>query len=199
MKYLPFYLFFLFLVSSCHRPAAVTDNDWPQFKRDYYRSAKSPVDIFDRSFGLKWVYKAPQEPVPAWYGPAKEDAYALSGPLPSMRDYDLAYSPVIVGDRLWYGSSSDDAVHCINAKTGKEEWRFITGGPVRIAPTWWEGKLYFGSDDGYVYCIRARDGKLKWKFSPSRSKEKLLNKTTGNKKYQYQLCYCVGAEKVNYR
>ena len=168
-------LFLLLLLPACHRTPELTDNDWPQFKRDNYRSAVTPVALFDNTFGLKWTYAAPQEPVPAWYGPAKQDAYALSGPLPSMRDYDLAYSPVIVGHRLWYGSTADDALHCLNTRTGKEEWSFLTGGPIRIAPTYWEGRLYFGSDDGYVYCIDAKKGKLRWKYSPSRSEEKILN------------------------
>jgi len=165
----------LLLLPACYHAPEPGDNDWPQFKRDNYRSAVTPVALFDNTFGLKWTHASPQEPVPAWYGPAKQDAYALSGPLPSMRDYDLAYSPVIVGHRLWYGSTADDALHCLNTRTGEEEWSFLTGGPVRIAPTYWEGKLYFGSDDGYVYCVDAGKGKLKWKYSPSRSEEKILN------------------------
>ena len=168
-------LLLLILLPACHHAPAPGDNDWPQFKRDNYRSAVTPVALFDNTFGLKWMHASPQEPVPAWYGPAKQDAYALSGPLPSMRDYDLAFSPVIVGHRLWYGSTADDALHCLDTRTGKEEWSFLTGGPVRIAPTYWEGKLYFGSDDGYVYCVDAGKGKLKWKYSPSRSEEKILN------------------------
>ncbi len=160
---------------SCERPYQPTVNDWPQFKNDNYRSGKSAVAIFDKSFGEKWAYNARLSPAPAWYGPAKEDAYALSGPLPSMRDYDLAYSPVIVNNKMYFGSSSDDAVHCINTETGKEEWIFTTNGPVRIAPTYWNGNLYFGSDDGFVYCIDAKKGDIKWKFSPSDSEQRLLN------------------------
>ncbi len=170
-----FPLFLMLLFTACHRAPEPADNDWPQFKRDNYRSAVTPVALFDSTFGLKWSYTASQEPVPAWYGPAKQDAYALSGPLPSMRDYDLAYSPVIVGKHLWYGSSADDALHCLNTETGEEEWHFLTGGPIRIAPTYWKGNLYFGSDDGYVYCVDARRGSLRWKYSPSRSDRKILN------------------------
>ena len=175
-KYLLLLAVVVSVFSSCEKPHKITANDWPQYKKDNYRSGKSSVEVFDNSFGLKWVYKAPEMPAPAWYGPAKEDAYALSGPLPSMRDYDLAYSPIIVGKKLYYGSSADDAVHCLNAETGKEEWLFTTNGPVRIAPTYYHGNIYFGSDDGYVYCLNAKSGKLKWKFSPTEgSKDKLLN------------------------
>ncbi|MCK5853005.1 PQQ-binding-like beta-propeller repeat protein, partial [bacterium] len=160
---------------SCNQEYQVTTNDWPQYKNDNYRSGRSPIAVFDKTFGQKWVNTAPQVPSPAWYGPAKEDAYALSGPLPSMRDYDLAYSPIIVNGLIYYGSSADDALHCLNAETGEEEWIYITDGPIRIGPTYLNGSLYFGSDDGYAYSIDASSGELNWKFSPSGSKKKLLN------------------------
>ena len=153
-----------------------TAQDWPQYKKDNHRSANSDVTLELESLGEDWVYSAPNLPVPAWYGPAKEDTYAKSGPLPSMRDYDLAYYPIIVGDRLYYGSTSDDAIHCLDVRTGNELWTFTTGGPIRVAPTFSSGKLFFGSDDGYAYCIKASNGKLVWKFSPTEDKvQKVMN------------------------
>jgi outer membrane protein assembly factor BamB len=144
----------------------VTPRDWPQFKKDNFRSGTSTIELNIENLKLDWTYTAAQEPVPAWYGPAKEDAYARSGPLPSMRDYDLAYYPIVVGNDLYYASSADDAIHCINTKNGKEKWIYTTGGPIRIAPVFHKGNLYFGSDDGFVYCINARNAKLKWKYCP---------------------------------
>jgi outer membrane protein assembly factor BamB len=161
----------VFLLTGCMQKEA-TRYDWPQFKNDNFRSGSSMVELNLEKLEKSWVYTANQEPVPAWYGPAKEDAYARSGPLPSMRDYDLAYYPVVVGNNLYYASSADDAVHCLNAENGDEKWRFTTGGPVRIAPSFHKGNLYFGSDDGYVYCISARSGKLKWKYSPVPEQER---------------------------
>ena len=120
-----------------------TVQDWPQYKKDNHRSANSSIQIDVSTLGEDWVYSASQLPVPAWYGPAKEDTYAVSGPLPSMRDYDLAYYPIIVGEKLYYGSTSDNAVHCINVVTGKEEWTFTTGGPIRVAPTFKSGRIVF--------------------------------------------------------
>lgn len=166
---------FMAIFQSCSFTHETGPADWPQYKNDNFRSGISAVSIFDDTFGQTWEYAANQAPSPAWYGPANEDAFAKSGPLPSMRDYDLAYSPIIVGHRLYYGSSADDAVHCLNTKTGREEWIYTTDGPVRIAPTYYNGHLYVGSDDGYVYCLNASDGRLKWRFSPSGSSDKLLN------------------------
>lgn len=160
-------------VMSCTERTA-TPEDWPQFKRDNFRSSASPVNLDLSNLDEAWTYHASQEPVAAWYGPAKEDAYAKSGPLPSMRDYDLAYYPVIVGNSMYYSSTSDDAVHCIDTKNGKEKWRFTTNAPIRIAPVFYKGNLYFGSDDGFVYSIDADDGDLDWKYSPVPENERLL-------------------------
>lgn len=158
---------------ACNKKEATT-TDWTQFKKDNFRSATSTLNLDVEKLELAWTYTASQAPVPAWYGPAKEDAYARSGPLPSMRDYDLAYYPIVIGSDLYYSSSADDAVHCLNTADGKEKWAFTTGGPVRIAPVFSNGKLYFGSDDGFVYCIDAINAKLIWKYSPVLEKDRLL-------------------------
>lgn len=166
-------IFFVITLFSCTEKVATSD-DWPQYKKDNYRSGASGVDLDLSKLELAWTYTSSQYPVPAWYGPAKEDAFAKSGPLPSMRDYDLAYYPVIVGNDLYYSSSADDAVHCINTVDGKEKWRFTTNGPVRNAPVFHKGELYFGSDDGFVYCIDADNAKLKWKYSPVPESNRLV-------------------------
>lgn len=177
VKHFVLFALSILLLHSCGLKAPeVTDSDWPQYKKDNYRSGNSAIEFDMQTQGEAWMYKAAQKPTPAWYGPAKEDAFAVSGPLPSMRDYDLSYYPIIVGSKLYYGSSSDDAIHCVDADSGKEKWQFTTNGPIRIAPTYHKGNLYFGSDDGFVYCIDARKGKLIWKYSPSPNKhQKVLN------------------------
>lgn len=147
-------------------------NDWGQFKKDNYRSANSSIQLDLATLGEAWKYNAPQMPSPAWYGPAKEDTYAKSGPLPSMRDYDLSYYPIIVENKLFYGSTSDNAIHCLDTKTGIEEWTYTTAGPIRVAPVFHQGKLFFGSDDGFAYCIKANTGALVWKYSPVEDQSK---------------------------
>ncbi|MBT3748619.1 MAG: PQQ-binding-like beta-propeller repeat protein [Bacteroidetes bacterium] len=164
------------ILSACVKNNISSDNDWIQYKKDNYRSGVSQTKIDLTTLSQKWIYSAPHIPVPAWYGPAYEDAFANSGPLPSMRDYDLAYYPIIVGDKLFYASTSDDAIHCLDNYTGEELWRYTTNGPIHIAPAYHAGNLYFGSDDGYVYSIGAKKGKLNWKFSPSdQNQTKVLN------------------------
>ncbi|MCA9444531.1 MAG: PQQ-like beta-propeller repeat protein, partial [Candidatus Omnitrophica bacterium] len=67
-------------------------------------------------------------------------------------------------DSVYFGSSSDDKVYCLDSKTGEERWAYYTDGPVRLAPTLNNGKVYVGSDDGNAYCLSAKDGSLIWKY-----------------------------------
>ncbi|MEQ6120474.1 PQQ-binding-like beta-propeller repeat protein [Reichenbachiella sp. MALMAid0571] len=162
-------------LSACETPYVTTENDWPQYQRDNYRSAATNVNIKVKNLSQAWEYNSVQEPVPAWFGPAKWDAYAKVIALPSMRNYDPVFHPVIVRDNVYFGSTADDGLHALDVKTGVEKWVFPAGAPIRIAPAYNDGKLYFGADDGYAYCISAKDGKLIWKYSPSEGEQNLLH------------------------
>lgn len=148
--------------------------DWPTYMHDNQRSGVSP-EALRLPLRQAWSYRSPSPPVPAWTGPAKWDAYAGLKGLRSMRDFDPAFFVTAAGDQVYFGSSLDDAVHCLEARTGEERWVFITEGPVRVAPTWHEGKVYAGSDDGRVYCLDANDGSLVWKHKPSPSDRLIPN------------------------
>jgi len=112
-----------------------------------------------------WVYTSPAPPQIAWDGGQPWDSYAQNLQVP-MRDFDTAFFVSVVGDSVYFGSSVTEAVHCLDARTGRQQWFFTTNGPVRYPPSYYDGKLYFGSDDGYVYCIDAENGSLIWKYSP---------------------------------
>jgi len=71
-----------------------------------------------------------------------------------------------VGDAVFFGSSLDDKVYCVDAKTGKTRWTYFTEGPVRLAPSIANGRVYVGSDDGCIYCLDAASGRLIWKQRP---------------------------------
>ncbi len=149
--------------------------DWPAFRHDNRRSGSTSEKIDAASLGRAWVHRPAHPPQPAWPGPARWDAYVKRPVISSMRDYDVAHHPIVVGDAVYYASSADDAVHCLDARTGRERWRFTTGGPVRIPPTWHHGKLYLGSDDGAAYCITADKGMLVWRSSPTAGRRLVLN------------------------
>ena len=92
-----------------------------------------------------------------------------------MRNYDPVFHVVAVGDAVYFGSSVDDAVRCIDVKTARQRWIAYTDGPVRIAPTVADGKLYVGSDDGSAYCLALKDGERLWAFSPTPDTRRVLH------------------------
>lgn len=138
--------------------------DWPAFGHDNRRSHvtgdRVPVPL-----QVAWTRSNPP-PQTAWPGPAKWDAYAAIKDLASMRNFDPAYFVIAVGGRVWYGSSVDDSVHCLDAASGREEWVFTTDGPVRLPPSWDAQRLYVGADDGTVYCLGAAQGERLWAYTP---------------------------------
>ncbi len=148
-------------------------NDWPVFRQNNDRTGSTNEHLDVRKLEQAWVYRSPIAPQPAWDGPARWDTYRRIT-LPPRRNYDVAFAPIIARQSLYFGSSADDSLHCIDTKTGKEKWTFTTGGPIRVAPTYYRDRIYFGSDDGYAYCISSDKGKLIWKHSPAPQERRAL-------------------------
>jgi hypothetical protein len=144
-------------------PPAMAE-DWPTLGHDNRRSHVTG-DRVTVPLRVAWTHPAPP-PQTAWPGPAKWDAYATIKDLASMRNFDPAYFTIAVGDRIWYGSSVDDSVHCLDATSGREEWVFTTDGPVRLPPAWAADRLYVGADDGTIYCLSAAKGEALWTYKP---------------------------------
>lgn len=141
--------------------AATRASDWPTYRGDYARSGVSP-DPLPPSVEQAWVWTSPHPPQPAWQGEAKWDGYNKVYDMKARQTFDRAFHAVVAGGRVFFGSSADDKVYCLDARTGRELWHFFTEGPVRLAPTVADGKVYFGSDDGRVYCLEAATGKAVW-------------------------------------
>ena len=113
---------------------------------------------------LAWTYQARHAPAPAWPDPAKHDYMHNMFNLQPKVTFDRAYQVVAAQGRIYFGASADDKVYCLDATSGAEVWSFFTEGPVRLAPTVAQGKIYVGSDDGWVYCLDAATGTLVWKY-----------------------------------
>ncbi len=128
--------------------------DWPMYRHDAQRTGATDEPL---AFPLApaWVYTCAQPPTPAW--PEQLDVF-------NRMDFDYA-APLAVADGIvCFGSSADDTVRALDARTGDERWRFTAGGPVRFAPQIAGGRVYFGSDDGRVYCLDAGTGRPIWTF-----------------------------------
>ena len=159
----------LFASALCSITAA---NDWPTYRADNERSGISSESL-KLPLKLNWVYQARHAPQPAWPRPAKHDLYRNQHNLKPTAVFDRAYQVVAAGESVYFGSSADDKVYCLDASTGAERWSFFTEGPVRLAPTVANGKLYVGSDDGWVYCLKAEDGSLLWKYKPTAAEHRI--------------------------
>jgi outer membrane protein assembly factor BamB len=155
----------IFFVSSL---LAAHAEDWPTYGHDNRRSHVSKETL---KFPLEksWSWQSPVLPQTAWTGPARWDAYASNEGLQSMRNFDPAFFVTSVGDSVFFGSSADHGVHCLNVANGEERWVTFADAAVRLPPTWKDGRLYFGADDGYARCLDAASGKELWKFNPVES------------------------------
>ena len=135
--------------------------DWPTYRADASRSGMTAEQL---TLPLReaWKHQPLHAPRPAWRGPAKRDLYNKSAIMKHRQLFDHAFHVIADARNIYFGSSSDDQIHCIDSVTGRERWAYFTEGPVRFAPTLHGGKLFVGSDDGYAYCL-STEGKLIWR------------------------------------
>jgi len=145
--------------------------DWPTFGHDNQRSHVT-LDRLDLPLNQVWEYVSSNPPLPAWPAPAKQDFWHNKRDLNPRVIFDRAFHVAVVGERIFFASSADGKVYCLDGNSGQERWSFFTDGPIRLAPSVYDGKVYAGSDDGYIYCLDAFDGHLIWK-----------QRLSGNKRY----------------
>ena len=91
------------------------------YRGDAARSGYT-ADHLPARLKVNWIRKADAPPQPAWSG------------RDTRMPFDLAFQPVVSGGLVFFGSSSDCTVYALDAKTGREKWKYVTDGPVRFAP-----------------------------------------------------------------
>jgi quinohemoprotein ethanol dehydrogenase len=131
--------------------AASDPNNWLTTGRTYREERFSPLtQINDRNVGNLGL---------AWY----HDFGSTIG---------LEATP-LVADGVMYTSGVWNILHAIDAKTGKELWkydpqvprywmRYMCCGPANRGPALWKGKIFEGTIDGRLIAVDARTGKLLW-------------------------------------
>jgi outer membrane protein assembly factor BamB len=119
--------------------------DWPAYRRGAGRAAETAAAIADDAEKL-WQHES------------------LSGT-------ELT-APIVVRDTAFW-SGLDGVVRAADVASGELRWSAYTGGAVRFAPEFFNGRLYVGSSDGYVYCFEAASGKTLWKFRAAPANRKI--------------------------
>ncbi len=124
---------------------------------------------------LRWKITTAQSVHPAWNEyPAPQDLWQNLYHHKSRLNSDRALHMVVGQGRLVYGASSRDKVLCRSIQDGRVLWTYITGGPIRFAPTLYEDNVYVGSDDGTVCCLDASTGRKIWSHQPDFARQKMM-------------------------
>ena len=145
--------------------------DWPTYMQDNARSGRSR-DTLPSPLSQHWVRSSATPPQWAWPGPGDK---VIEGLAPRHRvRFDDVFHVAVVNDSVYFGSSVDNTVYCVAVDTGRDRWRFVTSGPIRLAPTVADGRVFVGSDDGHVYCLDARNGAPIWQLRAGPRDERIL-------------------------
>ncbi|MDP6719422.1 MAG: PQQ-binding-like beta-propeller repeat protein, partial [Pirellulaceae bacterium] len=116
--------------------------DWPTYLNGNDRVGATSESLA-LPLNLQWTYSSPAPPENAWAGPrsapieGKEMRHRVA--------FDRSIDVACVDGWLYFGSSVDHKVYCVNAKTGEPRWEFYTDAPIRLSPTVWENRVYVGS------------------------------------------------------
>ncbi len=150
------------LLCCCAAATAEDVGGWPAAGGSASRAGFTP-DRLQFPLELRWRHQPSAPPAPAWPAPARGSYWQqLTRIEPRVVD-DRTFHPISVGDAVLYASSSDDALHCLDAATGQRRWKFVTDGPLRYAPFVHQQTAYFGGDDGCLYAVRLDSGQLLWR------------------------------------
>jgi len=135
-----------------------------------FRGGAARVSAFSadgpKNLSLVWKYVSAIPPDPAWDAPGRFNRWKKYW-ISSAWNYDDSFQAVSAAGKVFFASSSDCAVRCLDLETGKRLWIFEMEAPSHLAPTVSGGYCLVASDDGYLYALDAATGKLKWKHSPA--------------------------------
>src|SRR5919198_296270 len=118
---------------------AAQSSDGTMFRADLRHTGVYQTKGVNRLKGVKWRFKT-QTIVEAWFS-----------------------SPTVADKAVYFGSDDGD-FYAVDAQTGKEIWKFRTGGVIYSSPAVAGGSVYFGSHDGHLYAVDINTGKERWKF-----------------------------------
>ena len=124
------------------------------FGVDPQHTQNSALVFPSSSFKLAWNFHAGDH---IWSHTSRRSVWSSSG-----------VAAEIDGTMRFFIGSYTNNVFCLEAETGKELWRFPSGGPVNAAPVFFRaGDKAFViavSSDRIIYCLDARTGEKVWSY-----------------------------------
>lgn len=143
--------------------AGVVSDDWPMYRRDAERCSASPMAL-PATLETKWISRLTQAPT--------EGLVAVN-----WREYLISTltAPVVSDGIVVAADPNRNQVIALDAVTGAEKWRYVTGGRVDTPPTLYKGLCLFGSHDGYVYAVSTSEGRLVWRMRAAPREERMVS------------------------
>ena len=80
------------------------------------------------------------------------------------RHFPFYSSPAVADGKVVIGGR-DKIIHCLDARTGKALWTFMTNARVDSSPAISSGRVYVGSNDGRLYVLDLATGKKLSEFN----------------------------------
>ena len=114
----------------------------------------------------------PEQPAPRWQTPPLarygDGAIGEDWALDDWAEGPIT-QPTVGPAGVYVADRRGGVVIALDPDTGRERWRFPTGGPVDAPPTVVGELVVAGSGDGWVYALRAADGEVVWRFLAARA------------------------------
>ena len=110
---------------------------WPTYRHDNERSGVTPMRL-STPLEIDWQKRLSEKPLS---------------------------SPVAAKGKLVLASPDTHTVHCLDAQTGEQRWKYIVGGPIDTPPTIYRGRVYLGGRDGCLYALDLDSGDLAWQLN----------------------------------
>ena len=105
------------------------------------------VPVHEVAVDLQRGARLAREPRPPLVAPVRAPAWTFDAGAALWADLEA-------GAGLVYAGGDDGVLHALDARTGRERWRFATGGRLRARPALVLTSLYLPSDDGWTGTLR---------------------------------------------
>ena len=93
--------------------------DWPCYRGNKERLG-GVSESLQKDLKLAWRFKPLSSPDQAWKSKRMK--------------WDNTFQVIIADSKVYFGTSVDNTLYCLDLKSGKKLWRFTAGGAIRFTP-----------------------------------------------------------------